>query len=187
MVTTVLKTAVIGARCCGKTSLCNAITEKTVYKDYISTIGVDYFVKHFERKNDTVSLSLWDLTGNDSFEHVIESYVRSCPVLIFCYNANEENTFRELEYNHKLYKKKNIIQNKKIIIVVTKIDSDKFIDYEIIGKEFSEKYNYPFIKTSAYTKEGINQLISTFLNFVPEPIILEPLNKNTNYNWCIIS
>jgi small GTP-binding protein len=184
METTVLKTAVIGARCCGKTSLCNAMTERTVYKDYISTIGVDYFVKHFERKNDKVTLSLWDLTGNDSFEHVIESYVRSCPVLIFCYSAKDENTFRELEYNHLLYKKKNIIQNKKIIIVVTKIDSYKFIDYENVGKEFSEKHNYHFIKTSAYSKEGINQLTLTLLNFVSEPIILQP---NINYNWCNIS
>lgn len=179
--TTVLKIAVIGDRRCGKSSLCCSITERTVYEEYISTIGVDYFIKHIENEKNKISLTIWDLTGNIHFLNIIEIYVQKCSLLIFCYSATDIESFENMIYRYERYKNSYILENKNILIVLTKIDSiKKFKDCEKVGKEFSQKNNHIFIKTSSFTKEGITNLIDECVNCLNPKVVIEKEKKEKN-------
>ena len=163
--TTVLKIAVIGSKRCGKSSLCRSITERTVYEEYISTIGVDYYVKNIENKK--VSLCIWDLTGDINFLNIIEIYIEKCSFLIFCYSATDINSFEDMLYMYKRYKNTHFIENKTVLIVLTKIDSIRtFKNYKKVGKEFAQQNNHIFIKTSSFTKEGITEVINECLKSI---------------------
>ena len=179
--TTVLKIAVIGDRRCGKSSLCCSITDKTVYQEYISTIGVDYFVKHIENEPNKISLNIWDLTGNIHFLNIIEIYIQKCSLLIFCYSATDIESFEDMLYRYNRYKKDNILENKNVLIVLTKIDTiKKFKDYEKVGKEFAEQNNHIFIKTSSFTKEGITELVDECVNCLnPKALVEKEKDKHS--------
>jgi small GTP-binding protein len=175
MVRHVLKTALIGTNYVGKSCLCYAITGRIIEKEYSSTIGIDFIVKHVFRQNDTIALSLWDLSGLDRFRYIVGSYIRDSSVLIYCYSAESYDSFRKMLWKYEEYKNLGYSTNKHIIIVVTKIDSKKtFTYFETLGEEFAKKHGYPFIKTSSYNKEGIQDLINTCITIIPITIIKPP-------------
>jgi small GTP-binding protein len=177
----VVKTSVIGTTNIGKSCLCNVIAGRKIEKDYSSTIGVDFIVKYIVRKHDTVLLALWDLSGLDRFYSITGPYIESSSVLIYCYSAENYDTFTTMVSKYYDYNSK-YTENKHIIIVVTKIDSNKTItDFEKWGEEFAEKHSHPFIKTSSYTKEGIQELIDICIVHAPIIEKQEPVKY-----WCTL-
>jgi small GTP-binding protein len=157
-----IKIAVIGTTNVGKSCICATIAGRLIDREYIPTIGVDYFTKIY---NDTTKLCLWDLTGLQRFERVIYSYVRDSPVLLYCYSSESYESFRHMLYKYYDHYNRGYTIDKRIIIVVTKTDSKNSINnFNLWGEEFTNKYKYPFIQTSSYTKEGIQDLINTFVS-----------------------
>jgi small GTP-binding protein len=153
-----IKIAVIGSENTGKSGLCNAIADKTIEKDYFSTIGIDFIVKYIDRSYGTMSISLWDLSGLDRFSDIVVPYISSSSILLYCYSCESFYTFKKMVSKYNKYKFTH--NNKNIIVIVaTKIDSDKKIkNFEKWGKEFANTHSLPFIQTSAYTKDGIQDI-----------------------------
>lgn len=152
----VLKTAVIGTNFVGKTSLCQALTNRTIDRDYTSTIGIDYLVT---RKKGKIELALWDLAGSDKYNNIIFPYIRESPLLIFCYSAESYESYCKMLEKYDKWINSNLIQNKRIIIVATKIDSkqaDRF--YANWPIDLLTKTGYTFVKTSAFNGDGIQEL-----------------------------
>lgn len=189
MSTNLLKTAIIGSDNVGKTALCNTIVDRTVNKNYNPTMGVDLMVKYIRQYNETLKLLLWDIAGNERFMGILDSYVISTPVLIFCYSAECLQSFHEMTRRHENYLYNGHTEGKHIIFVVTKIDSNNIKpDYADWGSEYAKKYKRPFIKTSAYTKEGIPELINECLKYLKtpdEPINLNCKIKDPRINCCL--
>lgn len=176
MSTNVLKTAVVGKNFVGKSSLCKAITGRTINSEYTSTIGVDYIVKHIE---DT-SLGFWDLAGLERFHSITTRYIKSSPIIIFCYSATDYDTYTEMIKKYNFYRDINYLKNKHIIIVATKIDSQKVkSDYEKWPEYFLEQTGYPFVKTSAYKKIGLKELVKVCLGKDNHNINIENITENT--------
>ena len=157
----VLKTAVVGKNFVGKSSLCNAISGRTIDNEYTSTIGIDYIVKH---NIGNKSLGFWDLTGLERFGTITASYIRRSHVVLFCYSATDFVTYTKMVEKYLLYKKLKYLKNKRIVIVVTKIDSEYAIsDYDKWPKDFLKETGYPFVKTSSYEKIGLNEVVNACL------------------------
>jgi Ras-related protein Rab-7A len=178
----VIKVAVIGTDNTGKSCLCNAIAGRKLEKEYISTIGVDFIVNHIARKNYIISLGLWDLAGLDRFSSITIQYVNSSSVLLYCYSSEKLDTFTKMVSKYYEHKNYGYLQDKHIIIVVTKTDSNKTkTGYEKWGQDFAEKHYHPFIKTSSYTNEGIKELTNSCI-IIYDPLIEEPVKYR-----CILS
>lgn len=151
-----LKIAVSGTNYTGKSCLCSAITGRAIEKEYSCTIGVDLMTKHI---NDNISLYFWDLAGVDRFQRIIFSYIRDSSIIIFCYSSESYDSFRKISDRYLRYKKCKQFDDKHIIIVATKSDSTKAIDgFEEWGETFAKNHGFPFVKTSAYTNEGVEEL-----------------------------
>jgi Rho family, other len=174
----VLKIAVIGQEYVGKTALCNAITDRTIDNEYNCTIGVDFMVKYVFKDNQRIRLSLWDLAGAKRFTSIVSPYIKNTPLLIFCYSAESLQSFNEMTRRHNIYKIGNMLKNKHIIIIATKTDSDKIdINYENWGLTYAKQHKIPFIKTSAYSKEGIPELIQECIKHIEKFSLLQIKNK----------
>lgn len=176
MSTNVLKTAVVGKNFVGKSSLCKAIAGRTINSEYTSTIGVDYIVKHIE---DT-PIGFWDLAGLERFNSITTSYIKSSSIIIFCYSATDYDTYTEMIKKYNFYKDLKYLKNKRILIVVTKIDSENVkSDYEKWPEYFLKETGYPFVKTSSYKKIGLKEVVNTCLGKDNHNINTENITENT--------
>ena len=170
----VLKTAVIGPTFAGKTALCQALTNRTIDREFTSTIGVDYMVTY--KRNGEIDLSLWDLSGLERFESIIGTFIRVSTVLVFCYSAESIESYWKMIKKYDMWKNRKYTKNKRIIIVATKIDS-KYAshDYDQWPQTFLKETGYPFIKTSAIENIGIKELNDECVGD-DEPDVLTTIN-----------
>lgn len=193
MLRNTLKIAVSGTNHTGKSCLCGAMTGRALETEYSCTIGVDLMVKHIIRKHDNISLQFWDLAGLNRFHSIIISYIRKCSVLIFCYSSEDYNSFLYIMDMYHQYKNCKYIDDKHIIIVATKADSKNATPgFEEWGETFAKDKGFPFIKTSAYTKEGVEELTEacmTIPNTLVSPIIPEHkyVKKERGFSYCCLS
>ena len=176
----IIKIVVLGETFVGKSCLCNTLTNGDFILSYNKTIGIDYKTVD----TNSFSICLWDLSGDDRFQFMFDSFVDSNNVLFFLYSAENRESFIYMKKIFDYYMAHNFLKNKKIIVIVTKIDSyNCYPNYEQDGIEFTKLYNYFFIKTSSKTKYGIKEIINTLSTFLPpQKNILE----NTNKNFCFL-
>lgn len=162
-----IKVVVVGDSYVGKTSLCNAIIGKEFVREYVRTIGIDYKAK---RVDDVYSMCMWDLSGDKNFKFMFETFVMSNQFILFCYSAEDYNSFVEMKEMYEDYLIKSCLKDKKIIIIVTKVDSEGcYIDYEKDGKIFSEINGHLFLKTSSKNRYGIKELEDNLVSKPPAP------------------
>lgn len=167
----VLKIAILGESYVGKSDLCSVIANREPEKEYNCTIGVDFFTKYIEYTPlDKYKITIWDLSGARRFQSIVLSYIRLNNFLIFCYSAEDKNTFLEIERRYILYKHNGYLANKTIFIVACKIDSQKIDpEYEEWGKYLSSTIGCGFYKTSSKTKIGI-ELLHSVIDSIPKNI-----------------
>merc|ERR1719193_1336954 len=67
----VVKIGMIGESQTGKTSLMVKYVEDRFDEEYIQTLGVNYMEKTIQLKNIAVTLSVWDLGGQDEYRQLM--------------------------------------------------------------------------------------------------------------------
>ena len=169
----VLKVAVIGKNCVGKSVLCSAMAGRTINRDYDMTIGVDLIIKYFKKDEKYFQLSMWDMAGQSRFDSITDAYITTMPKLLFCYSSDNYSSFQGMLDKYDTYKYSGELKNKHIVITMCKCDlQDKFHNAEQSGKEFADKHGYKFVKTSSFTKEGLEELTDALIDL---PEALAPL------------
>ena len=59
----------------GKTTLLYRYVQGKFLTNTKATLGVDFFWKEFNTKDEQIDLQLWDFGGQKSFRHILKSYV----------------------------------------------------------------------------------------------------------------
>jgi len=187
-----LKVAVIGMECVGKSVLCNAMDRRTINRDYDMTIGVDLIITYFNKDNNNIQLSLWDMAGQNQFDSITDAYVATIPipVLLFCYSADRYCSFQGMIKKHNFYYINGHVKGKHVVVTMCKSElSHQFPTLEQMGKDFANEYGYKFVKTSAFKKEGLEELKEALINLPkpPPPPPPPPSNGLKQYfETCII-
>jgi Ras-related protein Rab-6A len=177
MSTNIIKTAIIGASYVGKSTLCYAIADRPIYREYTSTIGVDYILK---RVNKDISIGFWDLAGQERFATIITSYIQNSKQVVFCYNSESYESYTYMIDKYNFYNSHNYLDGKPIIVVATKIESKQaHPEYKKWSEDFVHQNKYPFVATSSYNKEGLENLIYVLAGEKQfESFYIENLNKS---------
>lgn len=157
----IVKIAVVGPSFCGKTGLCNTIAGKTICtKEYSTTIGVDLLIRHFDNNGTKYKLLLWDMAGHERFNSIINPYIESMPVVLYCYSASQYTSFIKMKQRYQLDKESGRLDNKHIVICMCKSESiDKSNHLNTIGEDFAKIHSCDFIATSSSKKIGILELM----------------------------
>ena len=141
----------------GKSSLIRRFVENTFSDFYKVTIGVHIFKKDIELSNDdSVSLIIWDLEGNDDINNTRPSYLLGTNGFIYVFDLTRPATYEMLK-NDLDYLKKNY-PNTPLKVVGNKMD--------LVTKDFIKQNNdvfKPFVDyyTSAKTGDKVEYLFST--------------------------
>ena len=93
----IFKIIVIGDSGVGKSSLTVRLAEDVFYKDYASTIAIDFrmFFMHFMDKR--VRLQIWDTAGQERFQAVATAFYRGANGVMLCFDLTNRSSFRNLE------------------------------------------------------------------------------------------
>ncbi len=115
-----LKIAVIGKERVGKSVLCNAMAKRTINKDYDMSIGVDLIITYFNKNNNNIQLSLWDMAGHSRFDTITDIYIDTMRVLLFCYSSDKYRSFKGMIEKHNSYSEKGLLKGKHVIVTMCK-------------------------------------------------------------------
>ena len=166
----------------GKTSLLLNYTEHIFPEEHIATIGVEYKDKYIIKDNYNIRLQIWDTAGQERFRSITKSIYRNANGVLFVYDITNKESFANIK--NWIKDLQNVGNDIKGIIVGNKIDLDpeRIIDKKDL-EEMANKYQMPFIETSAkqntFVNEAFNLIIDELLKDRTEEQIVEMFSRKT--------
>ena len=169
------KVTVVGDGRVGKTSLIKKYTQGSFKKDYIKTLGAQFYKYDTKINKDKIRLLFWDIAGQDKFHFLRPSFFKNSKAAILVYSL-EENKFGRESLNHisdwcsiitKYCGEIPIIlfANKVDLVDETKLDKSSI--QEITKRNSFLGYNITSAKTGKGVTEAFNAIIET-LNYTRE-------------------
>ncbi len=143
----------LGAFAVGKTSLVQQYVNSIFSDKYHTTVGVKIEKTTVTMDETNVDLIIWDLHGEDDFQHVRLSYLKGSSGLIYVVDGTRKKTLATA------LNLRQIAQNKigklPFILLINKLDlEDQWeIDTETINDLRSQ--DIPFFLTSAKTGDEV--------------------------------
>ena len=149
----IIKFIMLGDSGVGKTNISTVYFESSFYDSFMSTIGVDFFVKVIKVNHQNVKLQIWDTAGQEKFMTLISSYFRGSQVALITFDLTNMESFTNIQkwINCVREKSENVI----IFLLGNKCDNVNHIvvKHELIN-ELCAKNNIQYYPVSA--KENIN-------------------------------
>ena len=172
-----IKIMLIGESKIGKTSLISRYCNNEFMGGvYLSTIGIDFQIKHLVLNKKNIRLQIWDTAGQERYRNIAKNYFQSTDGFVIVYDISNTESFEKLDYwieqikaNSQEYTKMILFGNKCDIIEDRKIKKEE-------GEEYAKNNNINFFEVSA--KEGTN-VDKAFESFVKD--ILDSSSPNENY------
>lgn len=163
----------------GKSSILNTYKNNYFSNDSFATIGVDFFKTEIVKNNKSYKLHVWDTSGQEKFNSIIDSYYRNIAVAILVFDLSNYSSFKNLKkwldtiYH---YCDDNIII--KIVGNKSDIEYKPVLNSEI--KQFVKKYNLDYIETSAKENKNITEIFDNIIDTIDLKIKNNTIKPNDN-------
>ena len=148
------KICVLGAFAVGKTSMIDQYVKSIFSDKYHTTIGVKTDQKDLVINNEDLRLIIWDINGEDDYQHVKPSYlIGTSGFLIVADGTRKETLDVAKDLKDLVF---NSIGEKDFFLIINK--SDLINEWEIDDEELTklEDQGWQIIKTSAKTGQNID-------------------------------
>ena len=173
MITT-LSILLLGNSDTGKTSLLMKYVKNQYKESYISTVGLDTFMKDLKINEEDVRLHLMDTSGQERFKSLAQSYYNKVDGIIFVFDVTNRESFEGIKY----WLKDALSYNKEIVYVIVgnKIDLKNIIvvnKNDVKGQKIFKDIKY--FETSAKENTNVEKPFEELAN-----LILQKLNEEGN-------
>ena len=174
----IVKTGIVGDYGVGKTSIISRYVKDRFKENEETTLGVDFFSKEVNFKENTYKMQLWDTAGQEKFESIVTSYIRDLDVCILVFDVTSRTSF--LRVRHWLDKIREIIlRDIYICLIGNKVD----LNYrEVNEKEieaFCSENNLDYLECSAKDSKNINTIFVNLLQKVDDKVKLNQITLRT--------
>ncbi len=166
------KICMLGGFAVGKTSLVRRFVSNVFSDQYQTTIGVTVEKKCVTVESQEVMLLLWDLYGEDEFQHVRDSYLRGSSGYIVVMDGTRKDT---LQMAFALQQTAaNMVGPVPFVSIINKADvrSEWEIDERAIEQLRDRSWTVLF--ASAKLGQGVDEL---FLNLATQIVQRSPLSS----------
>ncbi|MHA1651255.1 MAG: GTP-binding protein [Candidatus Helarchaeota archaeon] len=152
-----LKMLLLGDAAVGKTSLIKQFIKGSFAKDYKMTIGTDIFTKDVVTNEHTITLSIWDIAGQERFKFFRQSFYRGSSGAMVVFDLTRYTTFNPNVVNW-LKELWGFTGRIPIVLIGNKVD---LADLRNVRKAdvqaFADKIPCKYIETSAKTGEHVDE------------------------------
>lgn len=147
------KIIVVGDHCCGKTNIISKYATDNFNLSSVPTIGIDFAIKNVIYHKKRIRMELWDSAGQEKYRSLTSVYYRNATAIIIVFDLTNRESFNNIE---KWVNEICLYSEIPIIMVIgNKADlKDLRVIPSSIAKEYCQKYNFPYVETSA--KDGSN-------------------------------
>ncbi|OHS92742.1 GTP-binding protein ryh1 [Tritrichomonas foetus] len=162
----VCKVVFLGAAGVGKTSIINRFMYDQFTRNYETTVGIDYFTKPMNVDDRTVNLQIWDTAGQEQFQSLVPSYIRTSAITILVYDVSDPKTLESAKmwYEKVIEMRGNDV---RCVLVGNKLDLSVNVQDSAV-KEFIDPIKMPHIQVSAKTGENITELFTKAVHEVSD-------------------
>ncbi len=148
------KICLLGSNAVGKTSLAARFTHRRFSGEYLTTIGVRVDRRTLDIDGREVALLIWDLAGEDRFQHVEPAYLRGSSGYLLVVDGTRRNTLERALMLHERARAQlgpvpfSLLLNKSDLQSRWELDGES-----LSGPAFD---GWRIIRTSALTGDGID-------------------------------
>jgi len=167
-----IKLLVIGDQCVGKTCLLLQYANASFSPNFISTIGIDFKIKHSTIDGKRIKLQIWDTAGQERFRTITTSYFRGAQGIMLVYDVTDRKTFLSIRsWVAQIQMHADVNVNK--ILIGNKCDKsdERSVTYEE-GEELAKEFGIGFIETSAKTNYNVDKAFVTIGTAVKDRVVL---------------
>ncbi len=149
------KLCLLGAFAVGKTSLVQQYVYSIFSDKYHTTVGVKIEKAQVNIGDEAVDLIIWDLHGEDEFQHVRLSYLKGSSGLIFVADGTRQATLATALNLKQIAE--NTLGAIPFLVLVNKADLKEQWEIDPKVLDDMEKNGIPVIKTSAKTGHAVQE------------------------------
>lgn len=152
----IFKIIVIGDSGVGKSSLTVRLSEDVFYRDYASTIAIDFRMHQMSYMDKRVRLQIWDTAGQERFQSVATAFYRGANGVLLCFDLTHRPSFLHLEQWMERVRQQAL---PGIPCLLVGCKSDEARSSRQVTREeavaWAQEHNMSFIETSAKEKENV--------------------------------
>ncbi len=164
----IFKICLLGYYGVGKTSLVYRWIENRFSKDFKSTLGVNLLKKKLTIDGNSISVQIWDLGGQDSYQNLRKLYIEGAQGALAVFDVTNRTSFSVL--SEWITSFKDLRPDAPILLIGNKIDLDDIAVKEEEVKAFASQNHMEHMFTSAKTghqvEDAFQELILTILRQV---------------------
>lgn len=165
----------------GKTCLLLQYANQTFTPNFISTIGIDFKIKHCVIDGSRVKLQIWDTAGQERFRTITTSYFRGAQGIMLVYDVTDRKTYENIKSwvsQIKMHADSNVNQ----ILVANKCDlAERLVTYEE-GEALAKQFGMKFVETSAKTNTNVEEAFIQIASEVKDRLSKQVNNTGNNSN-----
>lgn len=154
----IFKVIVIGDSGVGKSALTVRLAEDVFYRDFSSTIAIDFRMHHMNYMGRNVRLQIWDTAGQERFQSVATAFYRGANGVMLCFDLTHRPSFAHLDQWMERVQLQ-ALPGIPCLLIGCKSDearTDRQVLYEE-GAEWAKRHNMGYVETSAKEKENVQQ------------------------------
>ena len=155
---TLIKLLIIGESAVGKSCLLLRFAEDKFNENFLTTIGIDFKIRHVEIDGKKVKLQIWDTAGQEKFRTITKAYYRGANGILLVFDLTNRDSFEQTKtWMDSITEAMS--DPVDIVLVGNKCDMERQISREEAENK-AKQFNIPYFETSA--KANIN-IESTFM------------------------
>lgn len=151
-----LKIVIIGEHAAGKTSLIKAFVEQRFSADYRPTIGTNIFIKKLNLGDDEVTLTCWDIAGQERWTSMRPLYYKGSSGALIVGDVTRKSTFEQINKFWAPDLKKHAGDKVPLLVLANKSDLEWEVSQDEIDDFAKEIGAIAGMPTSAKLGDNVN-------------------------------
>jgi len=159
----IFKLIIVGDPAVGKTALLMRYIEDRFEEEYLSTIGVDFYLKTITLDNKEIKLQAWDTGGQEKFANIRPGYYTGAGGAIIVYDVTNNNSFSNI--SKWITEVQKYCGNIPLLIAGNKVDLPRQVDASQ-AKAFADSHAIPIFESSAKNNVNVENMFVYLSKFL---------------------
>jgi Ras-related protein Rab-8A len=157
----------------GKTCLLLRYASDSFSPTFITTIGIDFKIKHIELDGKRIKLQIWDTAGQERFRTITVSYFRGAQGILLVYDMTDRVSFNSIR-NWIMQISEHADRSVSKILIANKCDMEGSRQVSSAeGQALADEYGIPFFEASAREDTNIKPSFETIARDVTKRLLAQ--------------